>query len=124
MVNESKFKDWKKTQKIRKLTRTTTTPNANSKKKSIDVLDALHASRVYTVNYQGKFEKQANWLIVKRVQALKHAACQQKWIKKGSQQQKTSSAGHRSTLAKWKKVQKDVILRRPNESDAVDSHQQ
>ena len=60
------------------MTRTTPTPNASFAKSWRDVLDALQGSRVYTVNYKGKLQNQANGLNVRRVWTLKYAACQQK----------------------------------------------
>ena len=60
------------------MARTTLTPNAIFQKFSMDVLHALHARRVYTVNYKGKFQKEANGLVVRRAQTPKYAAWQQK----------------------------------------------
>ena len=60
------------------MARATPTPNAIIQKLSMDVLHALHARRVYAVNYKGKFQNQANGLIVRRAQTPKYAAWQQK----------------------------------------------
>ena len=75
----NKFQETKqKPTKYRKKARTTLTPNAIFQKFSMDVLHALHARRVYTVNYKGEFQNQANGLIVRRAPTPKYAAWQQK----------------------------------------------
>ena len=77
------------------MTRTPLTPNADFWKRSYDVLDVLHASRVCSVNYNSKFENHAKGLIVVSVQALKTAACQQKCSRKKLQQDVCEEQGTR-----------------------------
>ena len=63
--------------------------NAIFKEILMDVSSLLHPRSVQTVNFKRKFKKQANGRRVRRLPWLKYAACQQKQLKKESQQQNT-----------------------------------
>ena len=82
-----------KYQKRQKKSRTPIRRNAIFKEILMDVSRLLHPRRVQTVNYKGKFQKHANGLRVRRLPWLKYAACQQKQLKKESQQQFTLAEG-------------------------------
>ncbi len=124
MENATKIDSNKNVEKTQKMTRTPLTPNADFWKISYDVLDVLHASRVCSVNYNSKFENHANGLIVRRVQALKCATCQQKCYTKELQQQTTQSAHGAVSSARRKILKKVDAPLQPNGLGAVAARQQ